>query len=122
MIESLGVRRRPRRVEGDRSAQLVERPERRIDRGADAGTQVVGQLAAMAEANALDDRERVAVRRRRLGRDVQLVEQPEDPGLRRADPLAAQLEDGAVGEDPVVHAPADPVARLEHDAGRTGIG
>ena len=47
---------------------------------------------------------------------------PRIAGLRRADPLAAELEDGAVGEDPVVHPPADPVARLEHDAGRTGTG
>ena len=52
----------------------------------------------------------------REGLDAELRRQLREPVLGRADPLAADLDDLAVADLMVEHAPADAVTRLEHHA------
>ena len=57
----------------------------------------------------------LAVAEGREALDAELLGQRGEPVLGRADPLAARLHDLAVADLLVERAPADPVARLEHD-------
>ena len=62
----------------------------------------------------------LAVAERREALDAELLGQRGEPVLGRPDPLAARLHDLAGADVLVERAPADPVARLEHDHAAAG--
>jgi hypothetical protein len=108
-----GAWRVPRRLERDALGERVEPPPRLLvveqDRRVEPGDEAA---VALDLAAPLDARVAVGVRRVRL--DAELAGQLDEAVLRRADPLAADLDHLAPADVVVQGAPADAVARLEH--------
>jgi hypothetical protein len=84
-------------------------------RFADVGEGLLGQgevVTAVALHFAVHGEEVLALHVCREQADAELLGERQDTLLRRTDPLAAQLDHGAVLERVVQEAPADPIAGL----------
>ena len=107
-----GLGRAPGRVEGNLLRHAVEPRLRLGDVGQDERVQardrapVAGQAAAVLELVVA-----LVVGLEQL--EPELADPFVDAQLRGADPLTADLDDGAIAQRMVQHAPADAVARLE---------